>query len=170
MEKTIVKAEEKHIPELVRMRLSYLSEDTGFKTPEQKEEIASSLPGYFEKHLNKDLIVFLALAEGKAVSCAFLLITEKPMSPSFPNGLCGTVLNVYTEEQYRHQGYARALIQGLLKEGSQRGLSVIELKATEEGYPLYSKLGFQDVTAEYRLMKWKCTEKQSVRLLKREEY
>lgn len=150
----IVKAEKNDIPELVRLRLAYLAEDTGFKNDEEKETVAARLPAYFEKHLNEDLTVFLAKEDGKTAACAFLLVTEMPMSPSFPNGRTGTVLNVYTDPSCRRQGYGRAVMTELLAEGKRLDLSRIELKATKDGYPLYQKLGFRDSSKEYPLMKW----------------
>jgi GNAT superfamily N-acetyltransferase len=152
---TIVKAEREDIPLLTEMRLSYLSEDPGFHSEEEKADIARRLPLYFEKHLNNDLHCWLAKEGDRAVSSAFLLITEKPASPSFPGGLTGTVLNVFTKESHRHQGYAGKIMKQLLQEAETQKLSAVELKATMDGIHLYETLGFKDASAEYLLMKWK---------------
>ncbi len=37
---------------------------------------------------------------------------------------------------------------------SDMGLNVVELKATEDGYPLYRLLGFHDETSKYYQMSW----------------
>lgn len=87
------------------------------------------------------------------VSCAFLLIVEKPMSPSFITGKTGTVLNVYTKPEYRKKGYAKKLVTMMLKDAKAEDLSVIELKAKEDGYSLYKSVCFEDVVAKYRNMK-----------------
>lgn len=155
---TTVKAERDDIPLLAEMRLSYLSEDSGFKSEEEKKAIAERLPLYFEKHLDKDLFAWLAMDGETAVSGVFLLVSEKPASPSFPNGLTGTVLNVYTKEPYRHHGFARRLMQELLKKAETLKLSCVELKATKDGIHLYETLGFKDASSEYLLMKRKPSE------------
>lgn len=115
--------------------------------------IQESLPGYYEKHLNKDLMVYVARDDEDIIACAFLLIVEKPMSPSFITGKTGTVLNVYTKPEYRNKGYAKKLMTMMLEEATAQDVSVIELKSTEDGYLLYKSVGFEDVVVKYHNMK-----------------
>ncbi len=138
---------------LTELRLIYLQEDLGEITDTDLELIKSSLPSYYEKHLNNDLLVYVARDEDDIVSCAFLLIVEKPMSPSFITGKTGTVLNVYTMPEYRNNGYAKKLMAMMLEDAKAGGVSIIELKTTEDGYPLYKSVGFEDVVAKYHNMK-----------------
>ena len=145
------KATIKDINMLTDLRLAYLQEDLGVIT--DKELIQESLPGYYEKHLNKDLMVYVARDDEDIVACAFLLIVEKPMSPSFITGKTGTVLNVYTKPEYRNKGYAKKLMTMMLEDATAQDVSVIELKSTEYGYSLYKSVGFEDVVAKYHNMK-----------------
>ena len=145
------KATIKDINGLTDLRLAYLQEDLGVIT--NKELIQESLPGYYEKHLNKDLMVYVARDDEDIVSCAFLLIVEKPMSPSFITGKTGTALNVYTKPEYRNKGYAKKLMTMMLEDATAQDVSIIELKATEDGYSLYKSVGFEDVVAKYHNMK-----------------
>lgn len=138
---------------LTDLRIAYLNEDLGVISNENLELMQVSLPSYYEKHLNKDLMAYVARDEMDIVSCAFLLIVEKPMSPSFITGKTGTVLNVYTKPDYRKKGYAKKLITTMLEDAKAEGLSIIELKATEDGYSLYKSVGFEDVVARYHNMK-----------------
>lgn len=138
---------------LTDLRIAYLNEDLGVISNENLELMQASLPSYYEKHLNKDLMAYVARDEMDIVSCAFLLIVEKPMSPSFITGKTGTVLNVYTKPDYRKKGYAKKLITTMLEDAKAEGLSIIELKATEDGYSLYKSVGFKDVVAKYHNMK-----------------
>lgn len=147
------KATKKDIDALTELRISYLQEDLGVISDENLELMQATLPSYYEKHLNKDLIVYVTRDEMDIVSCAFLLIVEKPMSPSFITGKTGTVLNVYTKSEYRKRGYAKKLITMMLEDAKAEGVSVIELKATENGYSLYKSVGFEDVVAKYHNMK-----------------
>ncbi len=142
------------IDALVEMRLAYLLEDNGFLSDGEVAAIRSGLPGYYREHLGKDLVVFI-VREGQAiVSCAFLLEIDKPMSPAFLSGRTGTVLNVYTRPSHRRRGYAALLMKALLAEARNRDLSVVELKATEDGYALYQTVGFSDDHSKYHNMKW----------------
>ena len=145
------KATIKDINMLTDLRLAYLQEDLGVIT--DKELIQESLPGYYEKHLNKDLMVYVARDDEDIVACAFLLIVEKPMSPSFITGKTGTVLNVYTKPEYRNKGYAKKLMTMMLEDATAQDVSVIELKSTEDGYSLYKSVGFEDVVVKYHNMK-----------------
>ena len=143
------------IEALVKMRLSYLVEDNGSLDAQDFAAIKKELPGYFQAHLGKDLFVYVIRDRQNIVSCAFLLIVEKPMSPAFINGRTGMVLNVYTCPSYRRKGCAKKIMEALLAEAKKMKISVIELKATEEGYPLYRSVGFDDDHSRYRMMKWK---------------
>ena len=104
---------------LTELRIAYLQEDLGEIEAVDLELIESLLPGYYEKHLNRNLMVYVARNEKDIVSCAFLLIVEKPMSPSFITGKTGTVLNVYTKPEYRKKGYAKKLMNMML-DGNQK--------------------------------------------------
>lgn len=143
------KATIKDINMLTDLRLAYLQEDLGVIT--DKQLIQESLPGYYEKHLNKDLMVYVARDDEDIIACAFLLIVEKPMSPSFITGKTGTVLNVYTKPEYRNKGYAKKLMTMMLEEATAQDVSVIELKSTEDGYLLYKSVGFEDVVVKYHI-------------------
>ena len=147
------KATIKDIGVLTELRIAYLNEDLGVISDENLELMKSTLPSYYTKHLNKDLMVYVARDGEDIVSCAFLLIVEKPMSPSFITGKPGPVLNVYTKPDYRKKGYAKKLITTMLEDAKAEGLSIIELKATEDGYSLYKSVGFEDVVARYHNMK-----------------
>ena len=147
------KATTADIPALVALRLAYLQEDLSELSAEDAHNIASLLPGYYRKHLEQDLFVYVAREGADIAACAFLLVVEKPMSPSFPTGKTGTVLNVYTRPASRRKGYAKRLMEMMLEDARAQQLSVIELKATEDGYPLYRAVGFGDVTAKYHNMK-----------------
>jgi len=77
------------IEALVKMRLCYLTEDNGSLDAQDLVAIKRDLPGYFQAHLDKDLFIYVIRDGQNIVSCAFLLIVEKPMSPAFINGRTG---------------------------------------------------------------------------------
>lgn len=147
------KATIKDIGVLTDLRIAYLQEDLGVISDKDLEVIQGSLPIYYEKHINKDFIAYVAKDNEDIVSCAFLLIVEKPISPSFITGKTGTVLNVYTKPEYRKKGCAKKLMTMMLEDARAEDVSVIELKATEDGYSLYKSVGFEDVVAKYHNMK-----------------
>ena len=150
----VEKAGMEDIESLVKMRLDYLAEDNGSLHDRDIIAIQKELPGYFQAHMGQDLYVYV-IRDGQAiVSCAFLLIIIKPMSPAFLNGRTGIVLNVYTRPTWRRRGYGKLIMETLLTEAEEMGLSVVELKSTEDGYPLYQSVGFADDRSKYHMMKW----------------
>ncbi|MBQ7059161.1 MAG: GNAT family N-acetyltransferase [Firmicutes bacterium] len=150
----VEKACPEDISTLVELRLAYLQEDNGTLEEETVRKIRQSLPDYYRETLNKNLFVYLIREKEEVVSCAFLLVVIKPMSPSFINGKTGTVLNVYTRPYARRKGYARKIMNTMIEDARTMGLSRMELKATEDGYPLYRAVGFMDDHEKYHNMTW----------------
>ncbi|MBR4462598.1 MAG: GNAT family N-acetyltransferase [Erysipelotrichaceae bacterium] len=151
----VEKAGTDDIDALVELRVAYLQEDNGSLDENDLFTIQKELPDYYRRHLNRDLFVYVIRDGQDIISCAFLLIIEKPMSPAFLNGKTGTVLNVYTCPEDRRKGCANAILRTLIGEAREMEISVIELKATEEGYPLYRSLGFTDDDSGYHRMLWR---------------
>lgn len=143
----------KEIDELTKIRIAYVKDEQNGIDEQVKQEMLKKLPGYFCRHLSKDLIAFIAKDNNEIIATAFLLIIEKPNSPNFINGMIGNVLNVYTMPQYRKKGISTRLMNNLIEYAKERNLDFIELKATKEGYPLYKKLGFIDYHSEYENMR-----------------
>ncbi len=54
----------------------------------------------------------------------------------------GLVLNVYTEPAWRRQGAGERLMRAVLEWSAARGLASLILHASDEGRPLYERLGF----------------------------
>lgn len=147
------KADEMDIPQLVKMRIDYLTDDYGELEDYVKEKIRSGLPEYFERHLTKDMSAFVAIEDEDIIATVLLLIIEKPANPSYMNGKIGNVLNVYTRPEYRRKGLAKTLMQMLIKESEEKQLDFIELKATKDGFNLYKQLGFKEVKSKNTDMK-----------------
>jgi ribosomal protein S18 acetylase RimI-like enzyme len=159
------------LDQLVELRLAYLAADFGELSPGESDQLRAELPGYLTHHLQNDLLAFVvradedddalegAAAEGGAAtsgtiaSCAWLLLVPKPPSPRFPHGRTGVLFNVYTRPAYRRRGLARQVMSALIEEAHRRQLDVIELHATDDGYPLYHSLGFADDSNTHRPMR-----------------
>ena len=138
------------IDELIRLRIAYMIDDFGSITDYQRECMEKQLPDYFRRKLGTELVAFVARAEGRLVAAAYLFIMEKPASAILTNGLDGEVLSVYTEPAYRGQGICTQLMKNLVEYGREHELCRIDLMATDEGYPVYKKVGFED-----KVQKWK---------------
>ncbi len=142
------------IETLVEMRMTYISYDFPDTSDEELSKIATVLPEYFKKHIDKDMYAFAAFEDGIVISGAFLVIIEKPANPTFPTGKVGNVMNVFTLEQYRRKGIAARVMKMLIDYAESSRLDFLELKATSDGYPLYKKLGFSEEASSYTSMKF----------------
>ena len=115
----------------------------------------NQLRDYFGRKLGTELVAFVAKEENRIVSVAYLHIIEMPANSVLLNGFYGTVLSVYTEEGYRSRGLCTKLMQNLIAYGKEHGLGRIDLSATNDGYPIYEKLGFKEKDNRYRDMRYK---------------
>ena len=140
------------IKELVRMRIAYMMDDFGSITDEERNGMETQLPDYFSRKLGTELIAFVAKEDDRIVSVAYLHIIEMPANSVLLNGLYGEVLSVYTEPNYRGKGICTKLMNNLVEYGKNIGLGRIDLSATDEGYPIYAKIGFKDKEHRYRDM------------------
>ena len=155
MSVTFDTANNKDISELTRLRIAYIMDDYGSISEDDQHAMEVQLPNYFERKLGKDLIAFVARADGQMVATAYLLIIEKPANPSMQNGLVGEVLSVFTEKEYRGQGISTRLMNDVVNYAKENRLCYIDLKATEEGYSLYKKIGFEERNQKYKDMRLK---------------
>ncbi len=150
---TFHEAQKEDISELIRMRIAYMIDDFGSVTDQERKGMEIQLPDYFARKLGTELIAFVAKDEDRIVSVAYLHIIEMPANSVLLNGLYGEVLSVYTEPDYRGRGLCTRLMKNLVEYGKRIGLGRIDLSATDEGYPIYSKIGFKDKEHRYRDMR-----------------
>ena len=151
----IYKATLDDIDDLIQLRIDFLTMDQGRLSDQNEKDIRSQLKVYLAKHIPlEDFIAVIAKhPTGKIVSAAFLIIQERPANPSFITGLTGTLLNVVTYPEFRRKGIASQVIGEIINEARQKGVSSIDLYATDDGKELYKKLGF--VEPSYTSMRLK---------------
>jgi GNAT superfamily N-acetyltransferase len=75
-------------------------------------------------------------------ACAVGVIDEHLGNPYSPDGRVGYVFNVVTEPAMRRRGYSRACLEAILRWFRDQGVRVADLKASPDGEPLYTSLGF----------------------------
>lgn len=136
---------------LVALRIEYLMVHYGGLSDTDKVAIIRQVKEYISKEIGKGFLAVIAVDGCKAVSVAFMAISEKPANLSFMTGRVGTILNVFTFSEYRNRGIATEVLQSLISLAKQYSLSSIELSATPAGKALYKKLGFVE-------KKFVCTE------------
>lgn len=138
----IDKATPNDIDLLIRLRVDFILDEA--KTLEDIEGLRENLRGYYSMHIpDGSLVAYIARESGEVCSTAFLGIHGiPPRSADMPCWM-GTIYNVYTYPEFRRKGYATQVLRALLEQTESLGLATVDLLATDEGKPLYEKLGFQ---------------------------
>lgn len=131
---------------LINLRLDFFQECFKPQSEEEMARLVEGLRNYYERHLGDDFVAVLAeTSEGEVTAVAFLTLLERPPSPVVPSGRVGDVGNVLVYPSYRRQGLATRVMSRLVEEARSRGLSRIDLAATEAGRAVYLKLGFVEL-------------------------
>lgn len=98
---------------------------------------------YMTDHIETDdLLVYLAVEDGEIVSSCMASLYRTPPVPSCRTGRTAELLNVYTKQEFRRRGIAEQLIRMLFTQLQACGVEKVLLDYTEDGLPLYQKLGF----------------------------
>jgi len=82
-----------------------------------------------------DLTVYAGYLDDEPVTCSLGFIDDGSIS----------VFNVATLEEYRGNGYGAAMTMKAVLDSMERGCDVAFLQATEMGFPLYERLGFETI-------------------------
>jgi GNAT superfamily N-acetyltransferase len=75
-------------------------------------------------------------------ACVVGTIEYRLAGPNNPSGRIGYVFNVVTDPGYRRRGYSRACMEALLGWYRRGGIARVDLRASDDGEPLYRALGF----------------------------
>ena len=107
---------------------------------------------YLDAHIDRDdLVIYLALNQGRIVSTCMACLFQTAPLPSCASGRAAEMLNVYTLSGYRRMGLAETLIRMLIEELQRLGVEKVLLDYTDDGLPLYEKLGFTRLPYEMQL-------------------
>ncbi|WP_200229571.1 GNAT family N-acetyltransferase [Rubrivivax gelatinosus] len=87
-------------------------------------------------------IGFVAEAAGHVVGGAGAVLLDWGPTRGEASGTRARIVNVYTEEPWRKQGIARALVDKAMGACAEAGVRVFSLAASEDAAAMYRALGF----------------------------
>ncbi len=131
------------IPAIIRLRRGmYLA--MNYKDDSSLEKMASLTAEYLAKAIVENSFrAWLACDASQVVAGGAVIVSPWPAHPYDLECRRATILNVYTEPEYRRQGIARLLMQTMIAWCKQQGFARVTLHASDEGKPLYESLGFE---------------------------
>ena len=95
---------------------------------------------YFEEG---DQTTVLAMEGEEVVGCASLSYSWIMPTFSHPAGKRAHLMNVYTKPDYRRKGISKRMVEMLIDEAKDKGVTEISLDTTTLGRPLYESIGFK---------------------------
>ncbi|MDO4967053.1 MAG: GNAT family N-acetyltransferase [Lachnospiraceae bacterium] len=133
------------IERLMEIRAEMLREVNGLSEEYVYDEaLVAESRKYFE---SGNQTTVLALDNEKVIGCASLSYIWIMPTFDHPTGIRAHLMNVYTKSEHRRKGISTCMIQMLIDEAREKGVTEISLDATEMGRPLYETLGFKTNSA-----------------------
>jgi GNAT superfamily N-acetyltransferase len=140
---TIREATIHDIPEIVRQRRR-MYEDMRYTDIEGLERSSSLNSVYFRKAIPEGSFrAWLAYDGERAIAGGAVLVVPWPAHPYDLECRRATILNVYTEPDYRRRGIARRIMQTMIAWCRLENFVRVNLHASDDGRHLYESLGFE---------------------------
>lgn len=139
----IRRANQDDVPQIARLRVAMQSEERPSQTIglDYLEATANSFSELMAANSYRGWLAF-SENETRAVAVAGYLVHAHPPKPERWQQSRAYVTGVYTEPHHRRKGLARALMQHIEEHARSLGFRRLELRASEQGRPLYLSMGF----------------------------
>lgn len=130
---------------LTTYRMAYLTELQGEQSEEYQLKLQKELTDYFTQALDeKRFFAYLAEFNGEILSFGGMVIKKIPGDFNQSSYLEGDILNMYTLPFARRKGISAMILQQLINEARNRGISKVSLHTSKDGEKLYRKFGFSE--------------------------
>ncbi len=150
MDILIKRASKEDAEKVIANRKAFITE---VMNREASDEFMKATTEYFHNNINSETVLcYIATHENQIVASVVTTLAHVIPKTYNISGKIGYVYNVYTLPNYRRQGLATKLLQEVISEVRKLGVGELYLNATEDGRPVYEKLGFKLLENEMRLM------------------
>jgi GNAT superfamily N-acetyltransferase len=131
------------IPEILRQRRR-MYEAMDHKDPAALEAMASLSAVYLRKAFAEGSFhAWLAAFGARIVGGGAIIVSPWLAHPYDLECRRATILNVYTDPEYRRRGIGRSVMQTMIDWCRREGLARVTLHASDDGQHLYEALGFE---------------------------
>jgi len=130
---------------LTTYRMAYLTEMQGERSEEYQIRLKNELNQYFREAIAENrCFAFLAQQDDEILSFGAMVLKKIPGDFNQSMYLEGDILNMYTVPFARRKGISALILQELLNEARNRGISKVSLHTSKDGEKLYRKFGFSE--------------------------
>lgn len=139
----IRQATQADIPALVSLRMGLFCEVGELSDPLADLDLWQATSAYFSTTQADDSArSWVAEVGDEVVASGTLALFVRPPYPGNLSGREAYLLNMYTLPAYRKQGIASALLDAMVSHACAEQLGKVWLHASDEGRPLYERIGF----------------------------
>ena len=115
-------------------------------------EVERESYNYYQKALCDDShIAYLVFDGNRVVGAGGVSFFQVMPTYHNPSGNKAYIMNLYTNPAYRRRGIATKILDMLVNDSKEKGITAISLEATVMGRPLYEKYGFTKMNDEMEL-------------------
>ncbi|MES2780782.1 MAG: GNAT family N-acetyltransferase [Bacteroidota bacterium] len=140
---TYHRATVKDVHILVENRILFAIELGGEPPEDTLCALRQQLTNYFAKATGENsCISYIAKCDGEVAGIGSVHLREMPGNLKNPSGKWGYIMNMYTLPAYRRKGICKGILNALVADASQQGITGFELHATLEGEKVYKQEGF----------------------------
>ncbi|MDX7899674.1 GNAT family N-acetyltransferase [Aeromonas media] len=131
------------IPALVHLRMALFCEVGELARPDEDPALWQATLTYFTRAQEEGSArSWLVEVDGEAVTCGTLALFVRPPYPGNLAGREAYLLNMYTRPAWRKRGMASILLDAMAAHAREQRLGKLWLHASDQGRPLYERLGF----------------------------
>ena len=126
----------------MRMKLFFELGEIDLKT--DTDSLKKATKDYYLLHIDRDLICWGIKNENKIAATASLCLFSRIPYEENKTGSEGYILNIYTLSEFRKQGFAKSLINEIIKYAEDNNIKRLWLDSSNDGKPVYLKKGFEE--------------------------
>lgn len=119
---------------------------------EPSAELLRANRDYYLNHIaDGEHLAVIATYDGLEAGCGSICLSDELPSPDNPSGHCAYLMNIYVRKPFRQHGIAHTIVKYLIQAALKHGCGKIYLETTEDGRPVYTSLGFGDMSDMMKL-------------------
>ena len=140
---TITKASVSDMSTLLDWRIEVLREVFSLQEDADTTHLRKENEQYYSKTIpNHGHVAVFAESGSEKIGCGGVCIYQEMPSPDNPTGWCAYLMNIYVRKSFRRKGIGQKIVQFLIDEAKQKGITKIYLETSAAGKALYREMGF----------------------------